>query len=100
MEYVSAHSIYYLRYHVVWVCKYRRRVLNPGLCGYIRKLMPKLLRSMPGVTTDAVQILGAYGVMNEYPVARRMRDAKVNQIFDGASQIQKMIVGRTLEQMY
>ena len=52
------------------------------------------------VTTDAVQILGAYGVMNEYPVARRMRDAKVNQIFDGASQIQKMIVGRTLEKMY
>jgi alkylation response protein AidB-like acyl-CoA dehydrogenase len=52
------------------------------------------------VTTDAVQILGAYGVMNEYPVARRMRDAKVNQIFDGASQVQKMIVGRTLEKMY
>ena len=52
------------------------------------------------VTTDAVQVLGAYGVMNEYPVARRMRDAKVNQIFDGTSQIQKMIVGRALEQMY
>ena len=52
------------------------------------------------VTTDAVQILGAYGVMNEYPVARRMRDAKVNQIFDGASQVQKMIVGRTLAKMY
>jgi len=52
------------------------------------------------VTTDAVQILGAYGVMNEYPLARRMRDAKVNQIFDGESEIQKMIVGRTLSTMY
>jgi len=52
------------------------------------------------VTTDAVQVLGSYGVMNEYPVAKRMRDAKVNQIFDGASQIQKMIVGRVLSKMY
>ena len=55
MEYVkTAHSIYYLRYHVVWVCKYRRRILNPGMCGYIRKLMPKLLRSMPGVTVKSI----------------------------------------------
>ncbi len=52
------------------------------------------------VTTDAVQILGSYGVMNEYPVAKRMRDAKVNQIFDGASQIQKIIIARALSEMY
>jgi len=48
------------------------------------------------ITTNAVQILGAYGVMNEYPMGRRMRDAKVNQIFDGASEMQKMIVGKAL----
>ncbi|MDY7039140.1 MAG: acyl-CoA dehydrogenase family protein, partial [Thermodesulfobacteriota bacterium] len=48
------------------------------------------------ITTDAAQILGSYGVMNEYPMGRRMRDAKVNQIFDGATEIQKMIVGRLL----
>ncbi|MDY7038973.1 MAG: acyl-CoA dehydrogenase family protein, partial [Thermodesulfobacteriota bacterium] len=48
------------------------------------------------ITTDATQIMGSYGVMNEYPMGRRMRDAKVNQIFDGASEIQKMIVGRVL----
>lgn len=48
------------------------------------------------VTVDAVQILGGYGVMNEYPIEKRMRDAKVNQVFDGASQIQKMIIGRAL----
>ena len=55
MEYTTtAHSIYYLQYHVVWVCKYRRRILDPGMCVYIRKLMPKLLRSMPGVTLESI----------------------------------------------
>jgi putative transposase len=55
MEYVkTAHSVYYLQYHVVWVCKYRRRILNPGMCGYIRKLLPKLLRSMPGMELKSI----------------------------------------------
>ena len=50
----SAHSVYYLQYHVVWVCKYRRRILNPGVCGYIERILPKLLRSTPGVTVEAI----------------------------------------------
>ena len=55
MEYIkTAHSVYYLGYHVVWVCKYRRRIPNPGVCGYIRKLLPKLLRSMPGVNVETI----------------------------------------------
>ena len=55
MEYIkTAHSVYYLRYHVVWVCKYRRRILNPGICGYIRKLLPKLIRSMSGVALKSI----------------------------------------------
>ncbi|MCD4727948.1 MAG: IS200/IS605 family transposase [Pirellulales bacterium] len=55
MEYIkTAHSVYYLQYHVVWVCKYRRRILNPGICDYIRKLLPKLLRSMPGVKLETI----------------------------------------------
>ena len=55
MEYIrTAHSVYYLSYHVVWVCKYRRRVLNPGVCGYLKRLMPKLLRRMPGVTIEKI----------------------------------------------
>ena len=55
MEYIkTAHSVYYLQYHVVWVCKYRRRILNPGICGYIRKLLPKLLRSMSGVKLETI----------------------------------------------
>ena len=55
MEYIkTAHSIYYLRYHVVWVCKYRRRILKPGVKSYIRKILPKLLQSMPGVTIETI----------------------------------------------
>jgi len=55
MEYIkTAHGIYYLQYHVAWVCKYRRRILNPGMCGYIRKLLFKLLRSMPGVEIETI----------------------------------------------
>ena len=55
MEYIkTAHSIYNLQYHIVWVCKYRRRILNPGICGYIRKILPKLLRSMPGVKLETI----------------------------------------------
>jgi len=50
----TAHSVYQLQYHVVWVCKYRRRILNPGVCQYLRKLFPKLLRSMPGVTIETI----------------------------------------------
>ena len=50
----TAHSVYCLKYHVVWVCKYRRRILNPGVRGYIRKTLPKLLRSMPGVTVETI----------------------------------------------
>ena len=55
MEYIrTAHSVYYLQYHVVWVCKCRRRILNPGICGYIRRLLPKLLRSMAGVKLETI----------------------------------------------
>jgi acyl-CoA dehydrogenase len=48
------------------------------------------------VTTDAVQVYGGYGYSEEYPVARRMRGAKIYQIFEGSSQIQRMIINREL----
>jgi Acyl-CoA dehydrogenases len=44
------------------------------------------------VTTNAVQILGGYGYSKEYPVEKRMRDAKIYQIFEGTNQIQNMII--------
>jgi alkylation response protein AidB-like acyl-CoA dehydrogenase len=46
------------------------------------------------VTTDAVQMMGGYGYMKDYPVERMMRDAKVLQIFEGTNQIQRMIIAR------
>lgn len=48
------------------------------------------------VTTDAVQILGGYGYNTEYPVEKLMRDAKVFQIYEGTSQIQRIIIAREL----
>ncbi len=48
------------------------------------------------VTTDAVQILGGYGYMKDYPVERMMRDAKVTQVYEGANQIQRSLVAREL----
>lgn len=48
------------------------------------------------VTTDAVQILGGYGYMKDYPVERMMRDAKLTQIYTGTNQIMRMVAGRAL----
>jgi alkylation response protein AidB-like acyl-CoA dehydrogenase len=48
------------------------------------------------VTTDAVQILGGYGYMQEYPVERMMRDAKITQIYEGTNQIQRIVIAREL----
>jgi putative transposase len=50
----TAHSVYYLKYHVVWVSKYRRKILNPGLSGYLQKVLPKLLREVPGVRIETI----------------------------------------------
>ena len=48
------------------------------------------------VTTDAVQVLGGYGYIDEYPVERMMRDAKITQLYEGTQQIQRLIVARSL----
>ncbi|MFN2465419.1 MAG: acyl-CoA dehydrogenase family protein [Candidatus Dormibacteria bacterium] len=48
------------------------------------------------VTTDAVQILGGYGYIKEFPVERMMRDAKITQIYEGTNQIQRVVIGRHL----
>lgn len=52
------------------------------------------------VTTDAVQILGGYGYMKEYPVEKMMRDAKILQIYEGTNQIQRTIVASNLLKEY
>ena len=48
------------------------------------------------VTTDAVQILGGYGYMQEYPLERMMRDAKITQIYEGTNQIQRLVIAREM----
>ena len=50
----TAHSVYQLQYHVVWVCKYRRRILNPGVCSYLRKILPELTQDIPGVKIETI----------------------------------------------
>jgi butyryl-CoA dehydrogenase len=48
------------------------------------------------VTVDAVQVLGGYGYMKEYPVEKRMRDAKITQIYEGTNQIQRNVIALAL----
>ena len=50
------------------------------------------------VTTDAVQLLGGYGYVRDYPVERMMRDAKITQIYEGTNQIQRVVMARQLLQ--
>src|SRR6202789_1549368 len=49
------------------------------------------------VTVEAVQVLGGYGYVKEYPVERMMRDAKITQIYDGTNEIQRLVIARTLK---
>jgi acyl-CoA dehydrogenase len=49
------------------------------------------------VTIDAVQVLGGYGYVKEYPVERMMRDAKITQIYEGTNEIQRVVIARTLK---
>jgi alkylation response protein AidB-like acyl-CoA dehydrogenase len=60
--------------------------------------MAKLIASdtAMAVTTDAVQVLGGYGYVNEYPVERMMRDAKITQIYEGTNEIQRIVIARSL----
>ena len=44
---LSWHGAYRTEYHIVWITKYRRRILNPGVRGYINKLFPKIMKEMP-----------------------------------------------------
>jgi acyl-CoA dehydrogenase len=46
------------------------------------------------ITTDAVQVYGGYGFIKEYPVEKLMRDAKIMQLYEGTSQIQRLVIAR------
>ncbi|MGA2007124.1 MAG: acyl-CoA dehydrogenase family protein [Solirubrobacteraceae bacterium] len=49
-----------------------------------------------GVTVEAVQVLGGYGYVRDYPVERMMRDAKITQIYEGTNEIQRLVIARSL----
>lgn len=71
-------------------------VSDPALGKY--SAMAKLFASDVAmeVTTEAVQVLGGYGYVTEYPVERMMRDAKLTQIYEGTNEIQRVVIARTL----
>ena len=48
------------------------------------------------VTTKAVQIFGGYGYTREYPVERMMRDAKITEIYEGTSEVQRMVIAASI----
>jgi alkylation response protein AidB-like acyl-CoA dehydrogenase len=48
------------------------------------------------VTTEAVQVHGGYGYVKEYHVERMMRDAKITQIYEGTSEVQRIVISRDL----
>ncbi|HVP69871.1 MAG TPA: acyl-CoA dehydrogenase family protein, partial [Gemmatimonadaceae bacterium] len=60
--------------------------------------MSKLLASETAmfVTTEAMQIFGGYGYITEYPIERLFRDAKVTEIYEGTSEIQRIVIAREL----
>ena len=60
--------------------------------------MSKLLASETAmyVTTEAIQIFGGYGYVKEYPVEKYFRDAKITEIYEGTSEIQRIVIAREL----
>jgi alkylation response protein AidB-like acyl-CoA dehydrogenase len=69
---------------------------DPGLAKY--SSMAKLFASdtAMAVTVDAVQVLGGYGYVTEYPVERMMRDAKITQIYEGTNEVQRVVIARAM----
>ncbi len=66
--------------------------------GHISGLMSKcfVTDTAMKVTTNAVQVLGGYGYMKDYPVERMMRDAKLAQVVEGTNQMQRLLLGREI----
>ncbi len=80
---------------LVYKASYRA---SAGLPYSLDSAMAKLMASETAmkVTTQAVQILGGYGYTREFPVERMMRDAKITEIYEGTSEIQRVVIGTTL----
>ena len=68
--------------------------LDYGMSGAMAKLFAS--RVAMWVTTEAVQVHGGYGFVKEYHVERLMRDAKITQIYEGTTEIQKLVISRSI----
>jgi acyl-CoA dehydrogenase len=80
-----------LVYKAAWMCDQGQR--NTEVASYAKAFASD---SCMQITTDAVQIYGGYGYSKEYPVEKLMRDAKLIQIYEGTSQIQRLVMAREL----
>ena len=67
---------------------------NTGLYSSMAKLYAAEMAS--DVTCRAVQLFGGYGYTREYPVERMMRDAKITEIYEGTSEVQRMVISRAI----
>jgi len=81
----------WLVYHAAWLKDNKRQFSKEAA-------MAKLFAAETAmeVTTKAVQLFGGYGYTREYPVERMMRDAKITEIYEGTSEVQKMVISATL----
>ncbi len=70
-----------------------QKIRNTDIASYAKAFAAD---SCMEITTDAVQIFGGYGYSKEYPVEKLMRDAKLLQIYEGTSQIQRLVIAREL----
>jgi acyl-CoA dehydrogenase len=80
-----------MTYKAAWLCDQGQR--NTEIASYAKAFASD---SCMQITTDAVQIYGGYGYSKEYPVEKLMRDAKLIQIYEGTSQIQRLVMAREL----
>ena len=73
-------------------------LLDSGMSASLESSMAKRFAADAAmqVATDAVQVYGGYGYTKEYPVEKLMRDAKLLQIYEGTSQIQRVVIAREL----
>ena len=80
------------------LCLKAARDKDLGIDYSVSSSMAKVLASETAMwtTTEAVQIHGGYGFVKEYHVERMMRDAKITQIYEGTSEVQRIVISRSI----
>jgi acyl-CoA dehydrogenase len=88
---MNIHAARLLTYQSAWMLDTGQR--NTLVSSYAKSFAADMAMK---VTTDAVQVFGGYGYIKEYPVEKLMRDAKLVQIYEGTSQVQRLVIAREL----